>query len=89
MANYWDPTDQKTIWSIEKEILEMINRGRMRAYDRLFEGSVEDIRLNSDGSALISIYGKDENDERGHWHIAVRVDPNGHILSVENCRKTS
>ncbi len=87
MADYWDPTDRRYEWSIEKEIEEMMYRGRMRAYDRLFEGSVENIRLHSDGTADVDIYGKDDNDERGHWHFCVSYDKDGKIVSVINCHR--
>ena len=39
MSGYWDPTDPKYVWSIEKELEEMISRGRMRSYDRLYKWS--------------------------------------------------
>ena len=40
MSGYWDPTDRKYEWSIEKELEEMISRARIRAYDRHYEGIV-------------------------------------------------
>ena len=87
MADYWDPTDRQYEWSIEKEMEEMVYRGRMRVYDRLFEGSVESVRLHSDGSADVDVYGKDDTDERGHWHFLVRYDRYGHITDVVNCHR--
>lgn len=87
MADYWDPTDRQYEWSIEKEIEEMMYRGRMRMYDRLYEGSVESVKLHSDGSADVDIYGKDDTDEKGHWHFRVRYDRDGHITDVINCHR--
>ena len=46
----WNPTNPKYQWSTEKELEEMIYRGRFRAYDRLYDGCVENISLHSDGS---------------------------------------
>lgn len=83
----WDPKDRKYEWSIEKEMDQLIERGRMRIYDRLFEGSVENVRLHSDGSADVDVYGKDENDERGHWHFIVRYNSDGEIIEVRNGHK--
>ena len=83
----WDPTDRSYEWSIEKELEEMISRGRFRAYDRLYEGSVEDVYLHSDGTADINVYGKDENDNTGHWYFNVAFNERGEITSVRNCHK--
>ena len=83
----WDPTDKKYEWSIEKEIDEMITRGRLRAYDRLFKGSVENVNLHSDGTADIDIFGKDDSDKTGHWHFNVAFNERGEITSVKNCHR--
>lgn len=87
MSKQWDPTDRKYEWSIERELLEMINRGRFRAYDRLYEGSVETVNLHSDGSADVDVYGKDENDRTGHWHFNIEFNECGEITNVVNCHK--
>lgn len=83
----WDPTDRQYEWSIEKELEEMINRGRFRAYDRLFSGSVESVNLHSDGSADVDVYGRDDSDETGHWHFNVEYDESGRITNVKDCHK--
>ena len=83
----WNPTDRKYEWSIEKELEEMISRGRFRAYDRLYDGSVETVNLHSDGSADIDIYGRDENDKTGHWHFNIEFDSSGRITNVRNCHR--
>ena len=83
MSGYWDPTDPKYVWSIEKELEEMISRGRMRSYDRLYKGSVEEVKLHSDGSADVNVYGKDENDTTGHWHFVIKFDSSGRITEVK------
>ena len=87
MSGYWDPTDRKYEWSIEKELEEMISRGRFRAYDRLYEGSVEQINLHSDGSADVDVFGRDESDKTGHGHFNIKYDSNGRIVDVRDCHK--
>ncbi len=83
----WDPTDRQYERSITRELEDMIYRGTCRCYDRLFKGSVEDIKLKSDGSAEVSVYGKDENDEKGHWHFVVQYDERGRITKVYNAHR--
>lgn len=88
MSDYWDPTDPKTVWSIEQELNEMISRGRMRAYDQLFKGSVEDIKTYPDGSADVNVYGRDDKDVSGHWHFVIKFDQNNNITEIKNCHRS-
>lgn len=87
MSKEWDPTDRKYEWTLEQEMDEMISRGRCRVYDRLFNGSVETVNLHSDGSADIDVYGRDDNDETGHWHFNIEFDSSGRITKIRNCHK--
>lgn len=88
MSKTWDPTDRKYEWSIEKELKEMINCGRFRTYDCLFEGCVETVNLRSDGSANVDVYGKDDKDRTGHWHFNIEYDRYGHITNIKNCHRS-
>lgn len=83
----WDPTDRRYEKSIEDEFEYMINHGTCRCYDRLFKGSVEDIKLNRDGTADVSVYGVDEKDEKGHWHFVIKYDERGRITKIYNAHR--
>lgn len=84
MPKHWDPTDTSTHWEIERQIKAIMNGSRVRYYDRWFEGSVEDVYVHTDGTADVDLYGKDNNDRRGHFHFHLRLHPDG-SFNIENC----
>lgn len=83
----WDPTDRKYERSVSEALEYLIERGSCRCYDRLFEGSVEDIKLKADGTAELNVYGKDDTDKKGHWHFVVEFDESGKITRVYNAHR--
>ena len=84
MSKQWDPTDPNTHWEIERQIKAIMNGSKVRYYDRWFEGSVEDVYVHTDGTADVDLYGKDNNDKKGHFHFHLRLHPDG-TFSIENC----
>ena len=84
--NVWDLSDTSKHWDIERQLTAMINGGKVRYYDRVFEGSVEDVRVNSDGTADVDVYGESDKDPKGHFHFHLRLYADG-TFTVENCHK--
>lgn len=89
MLEYWDSTDSKYEWLLEKELLEMINRGCFRSYGGLYDGRVEKIKLNADASSDVDIFGRDTTDKAGHWFFHLTFDKSGAITSIGDCKRNT
>lgn len=82
----WDPTDPSTHWDIERQLRAMLDGTKVRYYNGVFEGSVEDVYVHSDGTADVDMYGKDNDDPTGHYHFHLRLYNDG-TFSIENCHR--
>ena len=86
MAKYWDPSDPSTHWEIERQIKAQMGGGQVRYYGLTYEGSVEDVVVHTDGTADVDFFGKDSNDEKGHFHFHLHLNSDG-TFTIVNCHK--
>lgn len=82
----WDPEDSSTHWDIERQLRAMLDGKRVRYYNGVFEGSVEDVYIHSDGSAEVNMYGSDNNDSTGHYHFNLMLHSDG-SFTIQNCHR--
>ena len=86
MSKKWDLSDPSTHWDIERQLTAMLNGEKVRYYGRTFEGSVEDVTVHSDGTADVDLYGKDDNDKKGHFHFHLKLYEDG-TFDIRNCHE--
>ena len=86
MSKTWDPSDPSTHWEIERQLRAMIDGKQVRYYNGVFEGSVEDVYIHSDGTADVDLYGKNNDDPKGHYHFRLRLYADGNF-TIENCHR--
>ena len=83
--NYWDLDDTSKHWDIERQLKGMLE-GSYRSYNGVYPDSVEDVHVNSDGTADVDLYGKDSSDRKGHYHFHLNLYPGGDFTII-NCHK--
>lgn len=86
MAKYWDCSDTSKHWEISRQLKEMIEGNRYRSYNGVYPDSVEDVYINTDGSADVDLYGRDVNDKKGHYHFHLKLYSDG-TFTLVNCHK--
>ena len=86
MSKKWDPSDPSSHWDIERQLWAMLNNQRVRYYNGVFEGSVEDVYIKTDGTAEVDMYGSNNNDPKGHYHFHLSLSPDG-SFKIENCHR--
>lgn len=86
MSKRWDLSDTSKHWDIEQQLIAMLEGGKVRYYNGVFEGSVEDVVINDDGSADVDMYGADNNDPKGHYHFHLKLYEDG-TFDIKNCHK--
>ena len=86
MSKQWDPADPSTHWDIERQLRAMLDGKQVRYYNGVFEGSVEDVYINSDGTADVDMYGTDNGDPKGHYHFHLKLFNDGTYV-IHNCHK--
>ena len=82
----WDLNDTSQHWDIEKQLKAMLNGGKVRYYNGVFEGSVEDVYVRSDGTADVRMFGSDNGDPKGHYHFNLQLHSDG-TFTIINCHK--
>ncbi len=85
MSKQWDLSDTSKHWDIEQQLKGMLE-GKYRSYNGVYPDSVEDIRINSDGTADVDLYGTDESDRKGHYHFHLTLHEDG-SFDIRNCHK--
>lgn len=82
----WNLSDTSQHWDIERQLKAMIEGEKYRSYNGVYPDSVEDVRINSDGTADVDLFGKDENDQKGHYHFHLKLYEDG-TFSLRDCHK--
>jgi hypothetical protein len=82
---FWDLDDTSKHWDIERQLKGMLE-GSYRAYNGVYPNSVENIKINSDGTADVDLFGKDEHDESGHYHFHLKLYEDG-TFDIRDCHK--
>ena len=85
MSKKWDLSDTSQHWDIERQLKGMLE-GSYRSYNGVYPNSVEDVEINSDGTADVDLYGTDENDRKGHYHFHLKLHEDG-TFEIRNCHK--
>jgi len=85
MSKQWDLTDTSKHWDIERQLKGMLE-GKYRSYNGVYPDSVEDVRINSDGTADVDLFGIDTNDEKGHYHFHLKLYEDG-TFDIRDCHK--
>ena len=86
MAKMWDLSDTSKHWDIERQLKAMLSGGKVRMYNGVYPDSVEDVYISPDGTAEVNLYGRDENDVKGHYHFKLMLKENGDY-DIINCHK--
>ena len=82
MSKQWDLSDTSKHWDIERQ-LKGILEGSYRSYNGVYPDSVEDVTVNSDGTADVDLYGRDD---KGHYHFHLKLYEDG-TFELRNCHK--
>ena len=82
----WNLSDTSQHWDIERQLKAMIEGEKYRSYNGVYPDSVEDVRINSDGTADVDLFGKDENDQKGHYHFHLKLYEDG-TFTLRDCHK--
>ena len=85
MAKKWDISDTSKHWDIERQLKGMLE-GSYRSYNGVYPNSVEDVTINSDGTADVNLYGTDDNDKKGHYHFHLKLYEDG-TFDIRDCHK--
>lgn len=86
MSKRWDLSDTSKHWDIEQQLIAMLEGRKVRYYNGVFEGSVEDVVFNDDGSVDVDMYGVNNNDPKGHYHFHLKLREDG-TFEIKNCHK--
>lgn len=87
MSKVWDLNDTSKHWEIERQIESLMYGGKTRMYNGVYPNSIEDVRINSDGTADVDLFGTDSNDEKGHYHYHLKLYEDG-SFEIRNCHKS-
>ncbi len=85
MSKKWDLSDTSKHWDIEAQLKGMLE-GSYRSYNGVYPNSVENVKINSDGTADVDLFGTDTNDRKGHYHFHLKLYEDG-SFDIRNCHK--
>lgn len=84
--NQWDYADTSKHWEIERQLRSMIEGNKTRFYNGVYPDSIEDVKIHSDGTAEVNLFGTDTNDAKGYYHFNLQLYPDG-TFTIKNCHK--
>ena len=86
MAQTWDLSDPSMRWDIERELRILLETEPIRYYGGVFKGKVESLSFNCEGIAHVDMYGRNNDDPKGHYHFRLRLFPEGSFLVLKRER---
>ncbi|MBR0134343.1 hypothetical protein IJM16_03705 [Candidatus Saccharibacteria bacterium] len=84
--NHWDYRDTSQHWTIEQQLTAMILGEKTRFYNGVYPDSIEDVKIHTDGTAEVNLFGTDDNDAKGYYHFNIQLYEDG-TFTIKNCHK--